>query len=182
MGEIIMIHTILNRIILIMLFISLISCTTAVMPVTSDVRNKLQHVYRLMSDGKSLDAYKLIGEILEVSEKAGDVLMIAHTHAVFGDLYKLGKTQDSLILPDFKQAALSYQKAAKNYHVAGHYITESMLLWTSGIMHSNAGDKDVACDNFDNALKVFRLDSIDKNSIKSPEMLPERVKAEQKKI
>ena len=174
--------TIFNQITAIFLLLTLISCTTGSIPVKSNGGDNLQQAYQLMSENKSLEAQKLIGDILAMAEQSGDGLMVAKTYAVYGDLYKLGKTQGSLILPDFKKAALSYQQAAKNYHVAGYFITESMLLWTSGVMHSNAGDKDLACDDFADALQAFRLDSIDKNNIKSAEVLPERVKTEQKRV
>jgi len=177
-----MILTNFNQVTRIGFLLTMISCAAAPIPVTSDTKAKLQHAYQLMSDGKSLDAQKLIGEVLKVSEKAGDVMMVAQTYAVYGDLYKLGKTQDPLTLPDFKQAAISYQKAAENYQIMRHYLTESILLWTTGIMHSSAGDKDLACDCFDEAIKAFRLDSIDKNNIKAPEALPERIRSEQIKV
>ena len=171
-----------NRVIMIGWLLTLIACSVTSIPATSNSRVKLQHAYQLMSDGKSLEAQKLIGEVLKVSEQAGDVMMVAQTYAVYGDLYKLGKTQDALKLPDFKQAATSYQKAAENYQIMRHYLTESIFLWTTGIMHSNAGDKDLACDCFDEALKVFRLDSVDINNIKTPEALPERIRIEQKMV
>ena len=161
--------------------ILLSSCAAALVPESSDPKTKIRQAYDLISVGRTLPAEKLIGQALAMFKKKGELDEVGRSYLAFGDLYKIGRSEGILKLPDYKKSADSYAKAAEVYKSINYSNNETMALWFAGGLYNDIGDKKLGCNFLAKALSAFRLNATDKTYLKNTESYPANIKLEQKK-
>lgn len=150
------------------------------MPATNDPNKKLNQAAHLFSEGRSLAALKLIKEAQEIFQKENNVPGLIKTNLALADVYKTS-INEKHNLPDLAKAAQSYEKAADLYNSQKFYHHETLYLMFAGVLHGYSGDNIMACSTLNEAMKAFKLDSIDKEKLDNSKDLPLRIKEELKK-
>lgn len=138
------------------LFLNLVGCAAALVPATSDPNKKLDDAYFLIDNGRSLPARKLIGEALEIWQSRKDDMNVARAHSAFGDLYRNGRAQGKLTLPDYPLAVQNYERAVDAYTRMERPKWVALNLWPIAASYQAQGNNKAACEILKKALQVYK--------------------------
>ncbi len=84
-------------------------------------------------------------------EKEKNDIGIAHAFTAYGDLYRNGRTQGSLILPNYAKAITNYERAAEIFKKANRYWKTSINLWGAAYSQKGLGKSVEACKGLKSA-------------------------------
>lgn len=135
---------------------SLMGCAALFVPKTSDPQKNIANAYFLIDNGRSLPARKLIGEALEQYQINNDDFGMATAYTAFGDLYRNGRTQGDLKLPDLDLAVENYQKAASLHEKLNKPKWAAINYWGAGFSFAMKNDLKSACTTLNKALGIYK--------------------------
>lgn len=133
-----------------------LGCAAALVMETSDPAAKLSDAYALIDRGRSLPAKKLIEESRSIYQERKDDMNLARSHSALGDLYRNGKTQGDLRLPDHALAIENYKIAADIYTRLKEPKWAALNLWPVAISQRAQGDLKNACATLKQAAKEYK--------------------------
>jgi hypothetical protein len=145
-----------------LLLVLLYSCSSALVPETSDPNLKLKYSFELVSNKRGIAAEKLINEACQIFETRADLDGLGRCYYAKANLYRSNASHDKYKLPNNEMAGESYFKAAEFYYRLQNYkgYADSMIL--GALFHglNNKVEKNgVSCKKLAEAKKRLILKS-----------------------
>lgn len=138
------------------LVLALTGCAAALVPATSDPNKKLADAYYLLDRGRTLPAKKLMEESLAIWQERKDQMNTARAHSALGDLYRNGRTQGDLKLPNHALAIENYKSATDIYKSLKEPKWAALNLWPQAVSFHELGDLKSACAALSEARKLYK--------------------------
>jgi hypothetical protein len=143
------------RIALVGFFLLMTGCAAALVPETPEPGKKLANAYFLIDQGRSLPAQKLIGEALAIYTGRHDDLGMARAYSAFGDLYRNGRTEGPLTLPDQPKAVENYRSAIQIYEKLKMPKWAALNLWGVAVSQHAHGEFKETCQSLKKAKEIY---------------------------
>lgn len=153
-----------------------VGCAAALVPESSDPKEKINQGHQLMQMGRPIAALKLYNQSYELSSKKQDYVGMGRAQWWLANLYKGGNGQGQLKLPDQKKSIEAHGMAGELFSKANYAINASLNYWMAGAMSIDIQDKAAACNWLEKARQIYRQDSIDKNEFNQSEAILTKIK------
>lgn len=149
------------------IIVTLLGCSAAGVPYTSNPYKKISYSHQLMHiEGRGIAAEKLGLEALKEFEKRNDPMGLAESHFFLGQYYKnpsyrLHKNFYEKYReydPTAEKSISHFRVAKSNYLKAGDYWGASKALFGMANAYATNSDYKSACDKYDESLEMYRSD------------------------
>ncbi|CAI3803110.1 hypothetical protein [Rheinheimera sp. MM224] len=151
------------------LCLSLTGCSAALVPSTSEPRQKIEQAYELISAGRAIPAEKLALEAVNMYLKESNFIGAGNAETVLGVLYSSSAYHTAeahyrelgTFDPTPEKSKQSFMKAVDFYKKGGEYWGAANALIGVGDAFSKQGDNANACLSYREALQTY----LDPNAI-----------------